>query len=152
MINHSNISSMDNSGLRQRKLQKRKSSDGATSTDHNHIEDVSGENDFNSVFNAFNNVVGCLTMVVLSFLFSRYLSQLHENELWFSEIMVRILTFTCVIFFMSFSLARKLKEKSHSEQSKVSTIHISNNWSHHQPFKKEFTIFRKIIKQNLGIQ
>ena len=152
MINHSNISSMDNSGLRQRKLQKRKSSDGATSTDHNHIEDVSGEDDVISVFNAFNNVVGCLTMVFLSFLFSRYLSQLHENELWFSEIMVRIFTFTCVRFFMSFSLIRKLKEKSHSEQRKVSTIHISNNWSHHQPFKKEFTIFRKIIKQNLGIQ
>ena len=94
---------MDNSGLRQRKLQKKKSLDGATSTDHNHIEDVSGENDVISVFNAFNNVVGCLTMVVLSFLFSRYLSQLHENELWFSEIMVRIFTFTCVRFFLKTS-------------------------------------------------
>ena len=37
---------------------------------------------------AGNTITGCLVMIVLSYQFSRYLYQLHENDLWFSEIMV----------------------------------------------------------------
>ena len=37
---------------------------------------------------AVNTVAGYLVMIWLSYQFSRYLYQLHENDMWFSEIMV----------------------------------------------------------------
>ena len=42
------------------------------------------------LLSAGNAIAGCLVMVALSYQFSRYLCQLHENDLWFSEIMVSI--------------------------------------------------------------
>merc|ERR1719150_327185 len=36
---------------------------------------------------AVNTVAGYLVMIWLSYQFSRYLYQLHENDMWFSEIM-----------------------------------------------------------------
>ena len=42
------------------------------------------------VYIAVNNIVGCLVMIWLSYQFSRYLYQLHENDMWFSEIMVQL--------------------------------------------------------------
>ena len=37
---------------------------------------------------AVNTVAGYLVMIWISYQFSRYLYQLHENDMWFSEIMV----------------------------------------------------------------
>ena len=37
---------------------------------------------------AVNTLAGYLVMVWISYQFSRYLYQLHENDMWFSEIMV----------------------------------------------------------------
>ena len=42
------------------------------------------------LLSAGNTIAGCLVMVALSYQFSRYLCQLHENDLWFSEIMVSV--------------------------------------------------------------
>ena len=39
-------------------------------------------------FGGFSNVVGIILMLLISYKYSTYLYQLHENELWFSEIMV----------------------------------------------------------------
>ena len=35
-----------------------------------------------------NTVAGYIVMIWVSYHFSRYLYQLHENDMWFSEIMV----------------------------------------------------------------
>ena len=42
------------------------------------------------LLSAGSTISGCLVMIALSYQFSRYLCQLHENDLWFSEIMVRV--------------------------------------------------------------
>ena len=39
---------------------------------------------------AVNTLAGYLVMVWISYQFSRYLYQLHENDMWFSEIMVSL--------------------------------------------------------------
>ena len=41
-----------------------------------------------SLMNAGNKLSGLLVMVFLSYQFSSYLYKLHENDMWFSEIMV----------------------------------------------------------------
>ena len=48
------------------------------------------------LLSAGNTIAGCLVMVALSYQFSRYLCQLHENDLWFSEIMV---SFKCAAIY-----------------------------------------------------
>ena len=42
------------------------------------------------LLSAGSTITGCLVMIALSYQFSRYLCQLHENDLWFSEIMVSV--------------------------------------------------------------
>ena len=39
---------------------------------------------------AASTIAGSLVMLVLAYQWSRYLHTLHENDLWFSEIMVSI--------------------------------------------------------------
>ena len=46
------------------------------------------KNSVSDILMAFNTIIGYLVMIVLSYQFSHYLYQLHENDLWFSEIMV----------------------------------------------------------------
>jgi len=58
---------------------------------------------------ACNTVTGYLIMLLLSYQFSVYLCQLHDNDLWFSEIM-------------------EVEREISSELSKDYIILISNNW------------------------
>ena len=73
-----------------------------------------------------NTVVGYLIMVWVSYQFSRYLYQLHENDMWFSEIMVSK-TECCLGNRITIILYRKLREKFLFELSKDFIILTSNN-------------------------
>ena len=60
-------------------------------TTNSDVSDSNNSNLNNSVSDilmAFNSIIGYLVMIVLSYQFSHYLYTLHENDLWFSEIMV----------------------------------------------------------------
>ena len=48
------------------------------------------ENVIPSLLKAGNKIAGLLVMIFLSYHFSSYLYMLHENDMWFSEIMVSI--------------------------------------------------------------
>ena len=52
-------------------------------------EEVEVRGAMGDLLSAGSTISGCLVMIALSYQFSRYLCQLHENDLWFSEIMVR---------------------------------------------------------------
>ena len=79
-----------------------------------------------NLYNAANNIVGLLVMILLSYHFSSYLYQLHENDMWFSEIMVSK-TECCLGNRITIILYRKLREKFLFELSKDFIILTSNN-------------------------
>ena len=80
-----------------------------------------------SLLGTGNLMAGLLVMIFLSYHFASYLYRLHENDLWFSEIMVCIST--RLIDNIRFDQFRKLKEKSHSALSKVCTTPTTNSCS-----------------------
>ena len=53
-------------------------------------EQAESENGIPSLLKAGNKIAGLLVMIFLSYHFSSYLYMLHENDMWFSEIMVSI--------------------------------------------------------------
>ena len=53
-------------------------------------EQTGSENVIPSLLKAGNKIAGLLVMIFLSYHFSSYLYMLHENDMWFSEIMVCI--------------------------------------------------------------
>ena len=92
-------------------------------------------------------LTGYLIMLLLSYQFSVYLCQLHDNDLWFSEIMVSVKLGCClplkqqkspsitfrfincrVQFYFYLNIFRRSREKYLSELSKDYIILISNNW------------------------
>ena len=89
-----NRAAMTGSDLRRRRapINKNNVPNGDVSKDsHNSDSSFNNSNLNNSVSDilmAINTIVGYLVMIVLSYQFSHYLYQLHENDLWFSEIMV----------------------------------------------------------------
>merc|ERR1711970_858051 len=50
-------------------------------------EQAGSENGIRSLLKAGNKIAGLLVMIFLSYHFSSYLYMLHENDMWFSEIM-----------------------------------------------------------------
>lgn len=84
------------------------------------------------LLSAGNTIAGCLVMVALSYQFSCYLCQLHENDLWFSEIMVSIFIHedfhrNVLQYYNIYFLFRRWREKSLFEQNRGFIIHTSNN-------------------------
>ena len=63
-----------------------------------------------SLLKAGNTMAGLLVMVFLSYHFSSYLYRLHENDLWFSEIMVSInIMVTIEIFYRKLLSSQRKK-------------------------------------------
>ena len=76
-----------------------------------------------------NTIIGYIIMIILSYQFSKYLCQIHDNELWFTEIMVSSDKWRLFnVHTVETNLSRKLREKSRSGQSKACIIPISNSW------------------------
>ena len=95
-----------------------------------------------------NTVVGYLIMVWVSYQFSRYLYQLHENDMWFSEIMVWSLVniFSWVQF--SIFLCRRWSERFPSGRSKGFITLISNSWFRLPASRRDFSNLNRIILLN----
>ena len=89
-------------------------------------EQTGSENVIPSLLKAGNKIAGLLVMVFLSYHFSSYLYMLHENDMWFSEIMVSTNNRQDMLYFLNY---RKWKEKYPSVLSKGSTIPITSSFS-----------------------
>ena len=87
-----------------------------------------------------NLMAGLLVMIFLAYHFASYLYRLHENDLWFSEIMVCISTM--LIDNIRFDQFRKLKEKSHSALSKVCTTPTTSSCSKPPACRPDWSSFR----------
>ena len=93
-----------------------------------------------SLLGTGNLMAGLLVMIFLSYHFASYLYRLHENDLWFSEIMVCISTM--LIDNIRFDQFRKLKEKSHSALSKVCTTPTTSSCSTLPACRMDWSSFR----------
>lgn len=83
----------------ERKQQKR-------SVQQSKAKEVDKSRSFTSVINV---LIGVLAMLGVSYVHSRYMYQIHENQLWFTNIKVRLLLF-CYIKMM-FLLFHYIKMK-----------------------------------------
>ena len=92
-----------------------------------------------------NTVVGYLVMIWISYQFSRYLYQLHENDMWFSEIMVRPPPEPPYTEPFSMFLCRRWSERFHSGQSRGFIILTTNSWSRLPVSRRDFSNSNMII-------